>query len=204
MARHNIDHRHLAKLQDYYARHGALPSYAGISEVLGFRAKNAAVKLTNRLLRSGYVRRTPDGRVVPDTKFFHRQLASAVRAGAPDMVDDSSVELTSIDRYLIDKPSQAVMIRVRGESMMGAGIHDGDIAVVERKERAERGDFVVARIDGEFTLKEFDVEGRQPILRPHNEGYNVIKMSREMQIFGVVIGLFRRYVQAHSRKSRQR
>ena len=62
MARPNNDIAHLSALQDYYARHQLLPSYASISALLGFRAKNAALGLVNRLELAGYIRRTPDRR----------------------------------------------------------------------------------------------------------------------------------------------
>lgn len=204
MSRINDDVHHLAKLQDYYARHGVLPSYAGISELVGFRAKTAAVKLAGRLSRAGYVRLAPHGKLAPDAKFFQRPLAaSAVRAGVPDIAEESFFQPLSIDRYLIDKPSQTVIIRVKGESMKGVGINDGDIAVVERRDRAEKGDFVVALVNGEFTLKEYGFDGREPVLRPHNDAFDVIKVSRDVQVFGVVVGLIRRYAQMRSRKSQR-
>lgn len=203
MARSNRDDRHLGKLRDYYARHGVLPSYSGISRVVGFRAKNAAVKLALRLSHAGYLRLSPDGRFAPDEKFFERSLASSVRASAPDIIDGADLESISIDRYLIDKPSKTLLVRVKGDSMKNAGIYDGDIVVVERRESADRGQFVVTRIDGEYTLKELDFEGRKPVLRPHNEDFKVLRPAH-LEIVGVVIGVVRRYIPYRQKREHKR
>lgn len=190
----NSDKRHLAKLQDYYGRFGVLPSYADISRLVGFRAKTAAVKLAERLVAAGYVRKAPNGRLAPDSKFFERKLAtSSVRAGFPEMVDDAAPEPITLDRYLIDDPSRTILVPVKGDSMKGAGIFDGDVAVVESVERAEKGDFVVANVDGEFTLKELDFEDETLVLRAHNSAFAPIKGPSDIKIVGILKGLVRRY-----------
>lgn len=191
MARSNIDDQHLAALQDHYARTGVLPSYAGIRELVGFRAKNAAVKLAARLAKAGYVRSSVGGRLAPDQRFFERPFLESVRASNPDSLE-MAYETLSIDRYLIDRPSRAALIRVKGDSMKDAGIYDGDLIVVERRESAERGDFVVARVEGDYTLKELDFEGKRPVLRPHNPAFAVLR-PRKVEIVGVVRGVVRRY-----------
>lgn len=191
MARLNDDGRHLAKLQDHYARYGVLPSYAGVSRVVGFQAKNAAVKLARRLSRAGYLRVSPGGKLAPNHKFFERPFLAAVRASDPDTLEPA-FESMSIDRYLIDHPSRTALIRVKGDSMKNVGIYDGDVVVMERRESAVAGDFVVARIDGDYTLKELDFEGGKPVLRPHNEVFSVIRPAH-LEIVGVVKGVVRRY-----------
>ncbi len=190
----NVDQSHLAKLQDYYARFGVLPSYAGISRLVGFRAKTAAVKLADRLSAAGYVRKAPNGRLAPDARFFERKLAtSSVRAGSPETVEYGVPESIALDGYLIDNPSQTVLVPVKGDSMKDAGIFDGDLAVVENRDTAEKGDFVVANVAGELTLKELDFEGKVPVLRAHNSAFRPLKASSGVEIVGVVKGLIRRY-----------
>jgi repressor LexA len=85
------------------------------------------------------------------------------------------------------------MVPVKGDSMIDAGIHDGDIVVVERAKAAQSGDFVVAIVDDEFTLKELALEKGKFILKPHNPAYPVIRPQGQLEIFGVVTGLVRRY-----------
>jgi repressor LexA len=75
MARPNHDSRHLALLQDYYARHRLIPSYAAISTLLGFSAKTAAAALVRRLEAAGYLQRTPRGRMATLAAFKHLGVA---------------------------------------------------------------------------------------------------------------------------------
>ncbi len=98
-----------------------------------------------------------------------------------------------IDEMLVETPSKTTMIPVKGDSMIDAGIHDGDIAVVERRHTANVGDIVVAIVDNEFTLKTLDRERGLFILRPENPAYPVIRPQGSLEIFGVLIGLIRKY-----------
>ena len=79
------DRSYLESLQDYYARHRALPSYASIGGLLGLRSKSSVAALVARLKLAGYLESTPDRRLAPTRRFFARPLADApVRAGLPE------------------------------------------------------------------------------------------------------------------------
>jgi repressor LexA len=162
---------------------------------MGFASKTAAKKLLDRLESAGFVERTPDDDAwMPTMRFFERPLADvAVRAGAPDLIAGPQGELLLIDQYLVRQPSRTVMVPVKGDSMIDAGIHDGDIVVVERAKAAHSGDFVVAIVDDEFTLKELALEKGKFVLKPHNPAYPVIRPQGQLEIYGVVTGLVRRY-----------
>jgi len=108
-------------------------------------------------------------------------------------VNDTQGEYFIIDEMLIDKPSTTTMIPVKGDSMIDAGIHEGDIAVVEKRNLANIGDIVVAIVDNEFTLKTLDKERGQYILRPANPAFPVIRPQGTLEIFGVLVGLIRKY-----------
>jgi repressor LexA len=82
---------------------------------------------------------------------------------------------------------------VKGDSMIDAGIHAGDVVVVEKRHTANAGDIVVAILDNEFTLKRFGREKGRVVLWPENKAYPVIRPIGEAEIFGVVVGLFRKY-----------
>ena len=166
------DRSYLTTLQDYYARHRALPSYASIGSLLGLRSKSSVAALVARLKLAGFLDSTPDRRLAPTRRFFARPLAqSPVRAGLPEAVDDSDSEALTIDDYLIERPSSTVLIRVKGDSMMDAGIFDGDLVVVEKRPSAQKGDIVVAIVDNQFTLKRLDLEAGKFILRAENKAY---------------------------------
>ena len=189
------DNDYLDRLRDYYVDARRIPSFQRICELMGFASKTAAKRLMSRLEVAGFVERTPDDDAwMPKAKFFEHHLADfPVRAGEPDMIEGTQGELFLIDQYLIRQPSRTVMVPVTGDSMVDAGIHDGDIVVVERTKTAKSGDIVVAIVDNEFTLKELGTEQGRPILKPHNPAYPIIRPRAELEIFGVVTGLVRRY-----------
>ena len=191
---HSRDAEYLAKLQDYYADWKSIPSYAALCEVFGIASKSWVKAILDRLGEAGFLERTPDGMWIPTRHFFARALAeSAVPAGMPVTVSATQGEHYLIDEMLIDTPSKTTLIPVKGDSMIGAGIHDGDVAVVEKRNLANVGDIVVAIVDGEFTLKTLDRERGKFILRPENTAYPVIRPQGTLEIFGILIGLIRKY-----------
>lgn len=189
------DHDYLDRLRDYYAENRRIPSFQRIAELMGFASKTASKKLLERLENVGFVERAPDDDAwVPATRFFERTLAeTAVRAGGPDMIEGTQGQLFLVDQYLIRQPSRTVMVPVKGDSMIDAGIHEGDLFVVERVRAAKAGDLVIAIVDDEFTLKELGLERGKFILKPRNPAYPVIRPQGQLEIFGVVTGLVRRY-----------
>lgn len=189
------DSDYLGRLRDYYVEAKRIPSHQRIAALMGFASKTAAKKLLARLESAGFLERTPDDDAwMPAARFFERPLADvAVRAGAPDMIDGMGGEPFLVDQYLVRQPSRTVMVPVKGDSMIDAGIHDGDVVVVERSKAARAGDFVIAIVDNEFTLKELGLERGHFILKPHNPAYPIIRPQGELEVFGVVTGLVRRY-----------
>jgi SOS-response transcriptional repressor LexA len=190
----NRDNEHLAKLRDYYADARRIPSQQRIAALIGF-SKAAARKFLERLETQGFLARTPDDDAwVPAKRFFERPLADAtVPAGMPVLANDVGGDPFFVDDYLVRTPSRTAMIPIKGESMIDAGINDGDIAVVERGTAASAGDFVVAIVDNEFTLKELAIERGKFILRPHNKAFPVVRPQGSLEIYGVMVGLVRRY-----------
>ncbi len=193
MARPNQDPKYLAALQDYYAEHRLLPSYSAISALLGFRAKNAAASLVRRLEEAGYLQRTPDNRLTPSTRFFERPRAlSFVRAGMPEEALDDSSDMVSVDSLLVQKPSQTFFVTIKGDSMMDAGLLEGDTAVCERTQHAKVGDIVVAFVGNELTVKRLIKERERYVLKPENKAYPVLRPD-PLEILGVLTGSFRAY-----------
>ena len=187
------DRSYLTSLQDYYARHRALPSYASIGSLLGLKSKSSVAAMVARLKLAGFLDSTPDRRLAPTKRFFARPLAeSPVRARLPEQVDDSEADALTIDDYLIERPSQTVLIRVKGDSMIDAGIFDGDLVVVEKRPSAHKGDIVVAIVVTQFTLKRLDLEDGKFVLKAENKGYAVIRPEGALEIFGIMVGLVRK------------
>jgi SOS-response transcriptional repressor LexA len=187
------DRNHISKLQDYYATHGVIPPYSTLMQVVGFRSKSPVAAFVNRMKLRGYLESTPDRRLRPGKRFFERRIFESVQAGFPSPATDDQHDVLSIDEYLVEHPSKTVLITVKGDSMTGAGINGGDTVVVEKRSDARAGDIVIAIVENEFTLKYLDKEKSGYILRPANLAYPVIRPRGQLEIFGVVVGLFRKY-----------
>jgi SOS regulatory protein LexA len=187
------DGQYLAKLRDYYARHRVLPSYASIGALVGLSSKASVAGMVLRLKTEGFLESSPDRRLKPGKHFFERPIAESVRAGSPSPAADSTQETLSIDEQLIRHPSRTVLITVKGDSMIDAGIQPGDVVIVEKRTSANVGEIVIAMLDNEFTLKRFDRERGRVVLRPENKVYPVLRPKADAEIFGVVVGLFRNY-----------
>lgn len=187
------DGQYLAKLQDYYARHRVLPSYASIGSLVGLNSKASVADMVLRLKAERFLESSPDRRLKPGKRFFERPLGESVRAGLPSAAGQSAPETLSIDEFLVEHPSRTILITVKGDSMVDAGIHAGDVVVVEKRVAANVGDIVVAIVDNEFTLKRLDRERGRLVLKPENKAYPVIRPKGDAEIFGVVVGLCRKY-----------
>lgn len=195
MARPNHDIKHLRVLRDYFARHRVLPSYAGLGEVLGFSGKSGAFKFVQRMTDAGLVNHAPGGRLVPTDRFFELPLVDQhvpAGPGEPDSVF-TSFESFSLDRLLVVDHAKTVLVPIRGDSMVDAGVLDGDTAIVERTDSARSGDFVVAAVDGQYTVKELRFDRKKPVLIPHNTQYEPIRPQQDFLILGVVKGIVRKY-----------
>jgi repressor LexA len=187
------DATYLAKLQDYYADNNVLPPYSTIMSLLGLRSKSPVAALIARLKLQGFLESTPEKRLKPGKRFFERPIFDSVQAGAARQAEDSRYDTITIDEYLVESPSNTVLINVKGDSMIDAGIMPGDTVVVEKRGPASVGDMVIAIVDNEFTLKTLGNEKGKFVLIPANPAYPVIRPKADLEIFGVVVGQFRKY-----------
>ena len=194
MAPPNRDPDHLARLQDYYAQNRRIPSMKRIAELMGFASKAASSGLMNRLADAGFVERAPDDDAwIPANAFFARPVIDSVRAGLPQAANDPRQESIGIDNYLIAKPSRTVLLVVKGDSMIEAGLFEGDHIVVDRGTAARNNDIVVAIVDNEFTVKYLAQDKLGFYLKPGNPAYPMIRPQGQLEIYGVVVGSFRKY-----------
>ena len=191
----SVDASYLSKLQDYYAKHNVIPSYAAIGKLWGISAKSWVANYVSRFKEEGYLKLAPDKRLGPGPRFFERRLARApIRAGLPHAEPEDGYDVVTIDNYLVKQPSRTSLIRVKGDSMVDAGILEGDLIVVEQQADANVGDIVVAIVDDEFTIKCLERERGSFVLKPANDAYPVIRPKGKLEIFGVMVGLIRRVV----------
>jgi repressor LexA len=189
----NLDPQYLEKLQDYYAEHKVIPSYSVLAGLWGISAKSWVSQCVKRFEEAGFLDWTPDRQLKPGSRFFERRLAdSTVQAGLPNPAISDGYDLITIDDYLVRLPSKTSLVRVKGDSMIDAGIHEGDLLVVEQQPNANVGDVVVAIVNNEFTVKFLEREKNDFVLKPANKAYPVIRPRGGFEIFGVMAGLVRR------------
>lgn len=114
--------------------------------------------------------------------------ASAVSAGFPSPADDYLELSLDLNKYLIKHPAATFYVRVKGDSMINAGIHDGDLLIVDKSVEPENDDVVVCVINGEFTVKRLKKVNGEIYLIPENSHYQAVKISENMdfQVWGVV------------------
>jgi repressor LexA len=193
-SRATIDPAYLEKLQDYYAEHKVIPSYSVLATLWGISAKSWVSQCVKRFEEAGYLDWTPDKQLKPGKRFFERRVAdSPVQAGMPQAaIAEGGDYVASIDEMVVRKPSKTTLVRVKGDSMIDAGILEGDYLVVEQQNHANVGEIVVAIVDNEFTVKYLDREKGTFVLKPANKAYPVIRPRGRLEIFGVMAGLVRR------------
>ncbi|HUN00789.1 MAG TPA: translesion error-prone DNA polymerase V autoproteolytic subunit [Halothiobacillus sp.] len=111
-----------------------------------------------------------------------------IAAGFPSPADDYADERIDLNRHLIRHKEATFFLRVQGDSMLGAGIHDGDLLIVDRAITATDGKVVIAALDGELTVKRLSIRGEVVRLVPENPAYPVIEVNQDQDlvIWGVV------------------
>jgi len=109
-------------------------------------------------------------------------------AGFPSPADDYIEGKLDLNRHLIKHPAATFFVRVTGDSMIGTGIHSGDLLVVDRSLDAVDGNVIVAALDGELTVKRLSKRGESLRLLPANADYQPIEIltQQSLEIFGVV------------------
>jgi DNA polymerase V len=115
--------------------------------------------------------------------------ADAVPAGFPSPAEDYLDKKLDLNEYLIKRPSSTFFIRVSGNSMTGAGIHDGDLLIVDRSVTAEDNKVVIGVVNGEFTVKRIRKKGQKIFLQPENPQFKELEIipGMDFSIWGVVI-----------------
>ena len=111
-----------------------------------------------------------------------------ISAGFPSPADDFKETRIRLDRELVKNKEATFYARVSGDSMIGAGLDDGDLLVIDRSKNPENGKIAICLVDGEFTVKRIKKEKNRLYLMPENSNFSPIKITEEMdfQVWGVV------------------
>jgi repressor LexA len=191
----------LSFISNRIERDGVAPTLQEIADAFGFRSTASAQKHVAHLERKGFLLREKHqkrGLVLPQTPAnavaaAELPLFGVVAAGSPiESIPDEEQIFVPAD-FL--RAGDHYVLRVRGDSMIGDGVHDGDLVVIQQAENAADGEMVVALVGDEVTLKRIYREGASTIrLQPANPTLpTMIAPAAEVQVQGVVVGLLRRY-----------
>lgn len=120
-------------------------------------------------------------------------LRGTILAGFPTAAEEELLDTMSLDEYLIKNKEATFMLRVKGDSMIDAGILEGDMVLVERGKQPKPGQIVIASVDGEFTMKYYRKRGDKMYLEAANKKYKPIVPENELKIEAVVQAVIRKY-----------
>jgi len=193
-------------MRGFTDRHGVPPAVREIAERFGFTAR-AAFDHLKALERKGMLERRVTSKrasrtlVVPERRSGARgaraeiPVLGRIAAGAPIFaVENREDSIPLRPEWLSAQGADVFALRVRGESMIGAHIVDGDLVLVRRQDTAQPNDIVAALVDGEATVKRFARDGHAVVLRPEHPTMEpiVVDGSRgDFRILGKVIGVLR-------------
>ena len=194
--------RVLDYVREFQRKRGYSPSLADLALAFGVRSKNAIAKVVNVLTRERQLEKDPKGRIkILEWKDDGHEsftpltlpLFGPISAGFAAPVEEQAEETVNIEDYLIRDRTSTFLLRVRGDSMINAGIYEGDLVIVERGREGKPGDIVVAIIDNEFTLKRLKKQNGKYYLQAENPAYPDFYALEELQVAGVVRGVIRKF-----------
>lgn len=188
---------------EFQAKHGYSPSLADLAVAFGVRSKNSIAKVVNALVLQKQLHKDPKGRIkiLPQEQeetsggfaSFVMPLFGPIAAGFAAPVEEQAEEKVSLDEYLVKDRTSTFLLRVKGDSMMNAGIHEGDLVIVDKAKVPKVHDIVVGVLDGEFTLKRLKKDKGKYYLQAENPDYPDLHALEELKVAGVVVGSVRRY-----------
>lgn len=186
----------LNQLKDYFARHQELPSISAMS-LLCSKPKDTIQNWVQILIENQFLYQEKNDllKYYPTPKFLQLSLLNTyIPAGTPTNTFDESIKNFDISSYLIPKPSKSFSVFIKGDSMIEAGIFDGDLAIIEQQKTPNNNDIVAALVDGAVTLKRLIKKNNQFILKAENSKYPEIIPKQELEIIGVLVGIIRKNV----------
>ena len=180
------------KLQLLY-QNRALASYEKIKKELGYKSKNSIKQYIEALKKENFILNIDDNLYINPDKFGAKLVSSYVKAGFASIMDDKIEKRISMDDILnINSPSTYVF-KVSGDSMCEVGILDGDYVIIKKTPNANIDDIVLAIVDNEFTLKTYKRDNLGVYLKPENSSYPIIRPINSLTIFGVAVGITRKF-----------
>lgn len=190
----------LEYIEERQSADGMVPSTREIQQHFGFASQTAAVTHLRALERKGAIVRQPGkARAVAVAAHLRRAqiidvpIFGSIAAGMQETVEQEDLGTVSIDAVSagLKKHSRMFALKVRGDSMIGAQINEGDLVILEQRQ-PKNGEIVAALVDGETTLKRYITTRGRPFLKAENPNYPEIHPVSDLEIQGVMVALVRR------------
>jgi len=181
------------KITEFYTEHRRVPTYEEMKFLFGVASKNTVSFRVSKMIESGFL-------VKENGKLDLVEVGSVIRlgtvqAGFPTAADeDVETKLMSLDDFLVEKRGSTYMLEVSGESMIEAGIFDGDLVLVEKGKTPKKGDIVLALVEHEYTLKYLETEKGKPVLVPANKKFKKLYPNPDtFKVEAVLKAVIRKY-----------
>ncbi len=181
------------KVKDFYRTHRRMPSISELMRLCNFKSRSSAFYLVKRMVRDGVVDKDSTGRIVPNARMHTLPVLGSIRAGFAAPAEEELADTITVGEHLIRHKESSFLLKVEGDSMIDAGILEGDMIIFERGAEAKPGDIVVALTEDGYTLKYLRKKNNKIYLEAANAKYPKFHPT-EGQIIGVVTSTFRTYV----------
>lgn len=191
----------LRHIRNWLVHEGHFPSVRELMNVLKYKSPRSAALIINRLIERGILRRKSDGALqLTQTKLeglggaqtVDVPLVGSVPCGSPVLAEENIEAFVKVTTVLARPPRRYFLLRAKGDSMNKKGIKEGDLILVRQQATAQNGEVVVALVDGEATIKEFQKSSNMIILQPRstNSTHKPIVLTDTIAVQGVVITTF--------------
>jgi repressor LexA len=195
----------LSFIQEYVDFNGFPPTYREIGKKFNIASTFGVKRHIDALVKKGFLNTSSNlsrtltlvvnNNPIQKEPIIDIPVVGRVAAGYPILAEENIEGHLTIDRNMIGSRTECFGLKVRGDSMINAGILEGDLVIVSPQKDAANGDIIVALLGDEATMKRFSVENGNILLIPENEKYQPIPVNNpeEFSIIGKVIGVFRSY-----------
>lgn len=191
-------------IEEYQLSYGKSPTIREMKEHFGVSSDNSILKHIKALEDKGYIQKDDTPRGIKLLEAVKNKLhgeagvklpiLGAIPAGGPVVTEENINGWMTVGEDLAKNDKDFFMLEVTGNSMIDAGIFEGDLVLVDSSRPPKNGDIVVALVDSSNTLKRFIKEGSRVYLRAENKDYSDIYPENELQVQGVVTSLIRQYL----------
>src|SRR3989338_3066052 len=181
------------QLAKFYRQHKRMPSFSELMELWDYKTKSAVHYRLEKLAEAGIVGKDDTGRLIPRSLESGTKLLGLVEAGFPSPAEEELLDVMDFDECLTPNKESSYILKVKGDSMIDAGIREGDMVVAERRAVYKQGQIVIAQVDGEYTMKYLRKKGKDFYLEPANRKYQPIYPTESFKVEAVVTAVVRKY-----------